>query len=324
MAINIKTSIRARRWQRREGIQMKRKVNLVGQNTLTVSLPTKWARDNGIKKGDEINILEENKELRILVGEAQKKGPKEISISFKKEHAVGIRSILGAYYRKGYDIIKVTFESDKIFSILKDAVGSLIGYEIVERGKNSCTIKSYLVENKDEYNSCVMRMVNTVKTSMHAVKEDYNKNEYGRLKELEEYRFAGWKLRDLGMRILVKENLYGEPSYGHMIILWTLEKISRNYKRMYGAISENKLKKDPKISKMMEEVAEYFDIFVKTLNKMDIASVEELNIEHDRITKELYSLLPKAKLNSLIIYYLLENTRRIQDMASLLIVANQD
>ena len=35
---------------------MKRKVNRVGQNTLTVSLPSKWARKYNIKAGDEIVV----------------------------------------------------------------------------------------------------------------------------------------------------------------------------------------------------------------------------------------------------------------------------
>ena len=83
MAINIKTSIRARRWQRREGIQMKRKVNLVGQNTLTVSLPTKWARDNGIKKGDEINIFVFRYEQRgYIISTSQNTGNRSQDISF--------------------------------------------------------------------------------------------------------------------------------------------------------------------------------------------------------------------------------------------------
>ena len=42
---------------------MKRKVNRVGANTLTVSLPSKWAMKYGIKAGDEIEGNEEGKKI---------------------------------------------------------------------------------------------------------------------------------------------------------------------------------------------------------------------------------------------------------------------
>ena len=52
---------------------MKRKINRVGQNTLTVSLPTKWVKKIGIKQGDELDIFEEGRNLTIGVGNKRKK-----------------------------------------------------------------------------------------------------------------------------------------------------------------------------------------------------------------------------------------------------------
>ena len=45
---------------------MKRKINLVGQNTLTVSLPTKWAKRYNLKKGDEVEVSEEEKNIQLI------------------------------------------------------------------------------------------------------------------------------------------------------------------------------------------------------------------------------------------------------------------
>ena len=52
---------------------MKRKVNRVGQNTLTISLPAKWAKNNNIKPGDELEIFEEPKLLMIHRKKARRK-----------------------------------------------------------------------------------------------------------------------------------------------------------------------------------------------------------------------------------------------------------
>ena len=43
--------------------KMKRKIVKHGNSTLTVSLPSKWAKNNSLKQGDEIDVIENGKEL---------------------------------------------------------------------------------------------------------------------------------------------------------------------------------------------------------------------------------------------------------------------
>ena len=51
---------------------MKRKVNLVGSSTLTVSLPTAWAKERGIKKGDELNVSWDDQAVVFSIAEGVK------------------------------------------------------------------------------------------------------------------------------------------------------------------------------------------------------------------------------------------------------------
>jgi len=44
---------------------MKRKVTLHGPATLSVSLPLKWARMFNVKKGDELEVVEQKDSLLI-------------------------------------------------------------------------------------------------------------------------------------------------------------------------------------------------------------------------------------------------------------------
>ena len=44
---------------------MKRKAIQLASQTIVVSLPAKWVRQQGIKKGDEIDVEERGKELVI-------------------------------------------------------------------------------------------------------------------------------------------------------------------------------------------------------------------------------------------------------------------
>ena len=67
---------------------MKRKVVQVGPTTLMVSLPQKWAQHCGIRKGHEIDVIEEGNTL-ILGASIQPKF-KEITITIpSKEEYLG-------------------------------------------------------------------------------------------------------------------------------------------------------------------------------------------------------------------------------------------
>ena len=60
----------------------KRKVSLIGPSTLMVSLPSKWVKEFGVKKGDEINITENGPNLLL---ESQK---------LKKENHMRLISVI--------------------------------------------------------------------------------------------------------------------------------------------------------------------------------------------------------------------------------------
>jgi hypothetical protein len=154
------------------------------------------------------------------------------------------------------------------------------------------------------------------------VREDYAKGKYERLEEVEDYRFTGWKLRDLSMRIVSKKNISKESKHEYLLLLWTLEKINRNYKRLYCALKENDFKKNAKILAYYDKVSEFYDFFSKNLLKKDVKISEHINTEHDILEKEAFEILMELKKDSVVMTYLLENVKRMQDMASPLLMIN--
>jgi len=44
---------------------MERKINLVGKNTLTISIPSKWTKRNKVTKGQTLNLNDEGNKLTI-------------------------------------------------------------------------------------------------------------------------------------------------------------------------------------------------------------------------------------------------------------------
>ena len=55
---------------------MKRKVIQIAESTQLVSLPRKWALKYGVKKGDEVDVLEEGNKIVVSTGVEDEKKSK--------------------------------------------------------------------------------------------------------------------------------------------------------------------------------------------------------------------------------------------------------
>ena len=85
---------------------MKRKIIRQGHNTLTVTLPSKWAAKNGIKPGDEVDITEN--ETSLVIGSSPKgAGGESITVDISGLTPPIIWRMISSAYRAGYSEIKV-------------------------------------------------------------------------------------------------------------------------------------------------------------------------------------------------------------------------
>ena len=74
---------------------MKRKLNRVGQNTLTVSLPSEWAKTHNLKPGDDIELMESGNTLTISKSKIPEK--REVTIEINESQGLFKRLILIQY-----------------------------------------------------------------------------------------------------------------------------------------------------------------------------------------------------------------------------------
>ena len=121
---------------------MKRKVIKQGKSTLMISLPSKWVKDNNINRGDEIDLQIDGKNLAIKIDSKQKKRTK---VHVKKSDKDHLQPILSLLYYSGYEEIELTF--DKIPKDIERNVSDHTGLEIIQKTKNSVTLKSFLNNN---------------------------------------------------------------------------------------------------------------------------------------------------------------------------------
>lgn len=116
---------------------MKRKVAQVGPSTLMVSLPIKWVRERGIKKGDEMEVVEQGNTL--LLGTSFHHPSKEMTVVIPSISDYLTRFITAPYV-KGYDTIIIKYNDKKVYDNVLDTSKLLMGFEIVENTSHSCTL----------------------------------------------------------------------------------------------------------------------------------------------------------------------------------------
>ena len=238
---------------------MKRKVNQVGTGTLTVSLPNKWAEKHGIKKGDEIEVEEEESNLVISVNNTKKLDKVEVYV--KKPKRLVSRTI-NNLYRKGVSEIKIRFDEQIIIKDIQKMLPLLMGFEITEQGKDFLIIKNIMQINHEEYDQTFRRLflitLNLSDESYEAIK----KGEFEELEGISELESIQNKYYMFCCRVINTSNgMFKMPTLNYLLVQ-RLEDIADDYKYICRYILENE-----KI-KITKETLEYYNEINKVLRNL--------------------------------------------------------
>jgi len=152
---------------------MRRKIIQLAGKTLVVSLPSKWVKSSGVRKGDEIELIESEKGLLVAPVENKNVVKSLLDVSGLNSSLVWYY-LTGAYVR-GVDEIDVRFSESMILNprtkqlvdivaFISDVVASLIGMEVVRYGANFCIVKEVSELKKDEFDTVLKRLFFTVCT----------------------------------------------------------------------------------------------------------------------------------------------------------------
>jgi phosphate uptake regulator len=141
---------------------MKRSVLKISERSLAITLPSEWIKKQGVKKGDCVEVLENNNQIHI---DSQK--VKEISINLEDSNVQVIVKAIVTSYHFGNDIIKLRFsktafdlktqKEKETIEAIKETVNQLIGFEVVSETENSCIIKDVACFNGEEFKTLLRR-----------------------------------------------------------------------------------------------------------------------------------------------------------------------
>ena len=122
-----------------------RKVQFTGNSTFTISLPKNWIDKMGIRRGDVVGLVRDNRgTITITPSIDARKDYRSKIINLQKESPAHLERMLIGTYIMGFDTIIVRAK-ERIDNAVKEKVRqftrSVTGVEIVEETINSVTIK---------------------------------------------------------------------------------------------------------------------------------------------------------------------------------------
>jgi len=254
---------------------IKRKIVLHGSSTLTVSLPSSWAKKHGVRKGDELNVEEHGRELRIGTEKSVGLGRKKVEIdNFKR---LGKHNIASSY-RQGFDEIQVVCRDAKQIKEIRDLMSrEITGFEVVRQDSEGLVLKDLTGHNKNEFDIAVRRMwllvIDLSRESLEAIKEGDSQ----RLSNVKILDQSVNKFCNYCLRILMKNghsDFKKTPLYYHFVK--SLEEIGDRYKDICGLYLTNPERVDRKFVRDFGEINSHLSEFYGLFYKYDPDQMEVL------------------------------------------------
>src|SRR3989344_3028529 len=277
---------------------MKRKIIQLAGKTFVISLPIKWAKLYGLKKGQELELIEKGKSLIINT-------QKEIEFSKIKIHLSGpdefIAKRINTAYKSGYDELELSYDDASVVKIIKKELEYLMGYEIVKQGEKYCFVKNIAIQMDEELDNILRRiflmLLEMADEGIDAVK----KQELLRIEDIASLEDTNDKLTNFCKRILNK-NSYKE-----------LEKIADDYEEILRKISDSKLKLSKETINYFEKINVFLRTFYELYYEFDENKGKRLTNEQTKLLKEGEELL-KNKSDNIITHYLLSILNKTYEM----------
>lgn len=295
---------------------MIRKIIKQGHNTLTITLPTEWAKKFNLVAGSEIDVSERDNGLFISTQKNGKKKTAEFDIS-----GMDIPTIWKYFmvvYREGYDEVIVRFNPEdeyespyKFFTIhaidikygntkprehttvetIQEITNRFIGFEVVEHHKDFVVIKDMAELSSKEFDSSLRRVFLLIQQMAEEISEAIKTNKHETLRHTHDIDINVDKFHDYCIRVLNKTG-FKETKKTNLLFsfLYLLEMLGDELKNIAFHIiddmknnSLDNLKQPGEI--IIEQINKLYDLFYNFS--------KEKVVEMSKRDMEVYFYLPK-------------------------------
>jgi len=151
----------------------RRRLQITGGTTYTISLPKTWVIRNRLEKGAEVIILDRGEYLEITLTKPMKRDYESklniVTLEITQDEVSSIERLLIAYYEAGYDIIKIVQNpilSEDLRNNMRRILLRLSGLEIVEEAANYIILQSIVDASYIPINRTLDRMETLVESML--------------------------------------------------------------------------------------------------------------------------------------------------------------
>ncbi len=267
---------------------MRRKIVKQGAATLMISLPSKWCKKFGLKKGDEIDIESINENLLVSSKGIKTKQETEITLIGLAESS--IRTLITNTYRLGYDKIKVNFSSDIQFKILQEVIKKrLLGFDVIKKGKNFCIIENITEPSPEQFENLLQKIFLNI-IELFEITEDRLQNK----KSISDYEDTEARIQryDNFCRRVIAKRQFEKNSQ----LFWTfLTLIIHGQRELYllnRFLNKKNMKESKEIIILLKDTKIMFKMIQEAYFKKDISLLKKIHdLEKKLIYQKAYKIL---------------------------------
>lgn len=279
----------------------RRKVIRQGKGTLTMSLPMSWVRQLKLSSGDELEV--EQRGFQLIVGPGTRQARKKTEVDLAGFSRGLIFVVLHNIYIRGDEEAKLHFDKPETYATVAEGIKQMIGFEIIEQSKNSCTIKE-LARGESEDFDAILRRVFLILLGM--AEDGLNALKNRDTKELAMIMKRDESVNSLILYCLRTLNKKGNADIQRAMHLYALlvllEQLGDCYSRFYRDV--------PKVSKQVinigNDIATLLREFYELFYKFDKTKASELKDKRDKNRDKINNLLTtvECKNDLLALHYL--------------------
>jgi len=298
---------------------MKRKVNKIGPATLMVSLPAKWVKKYGVKKGDELEVEEKNQNL--VIASSIKEEEKSINIKLESSEYKFIRALIRNLYIHGFEHIRIEYKSSVDYASISKAINDLGGYEITKESSDRCTIENISEIKAEQFGSFYNKQFQLILFMQdlveRALEEGANDDDKAIMDSLNK---KSSKYACICRRILIRNKLMNnDDAIIKFYVINLIHMIARNYANCYNHLYNNKLNVSKEIISFANDVNKLFKELYNLHMKKKVLNITE---KREGLLRDKLPGLFKNTKDGMIIYYLAEIVRLIGTSAPKIEIMN--
>jgi len=273
---------------------MERKLIKQGGGGYTVYLPKEWVIDNGLEKGDIIDIDIIGQNLRISQ-KPEKRKKSEICLEISGEYKDSIRVLVITAYRQGYDIIKVKISSKKQYNILKELIeDSIIGFEITSYNEGLCIIENITEPSQEQFDNIFRKLLLNIE-ELFEFGLMKMKNPSRKIKDFKITEKRIMQYDNFCRRILYKYR-FDRKSSSLLSFMYKLGNIQREIFYANDVSKSYKFFSNATI-KFMEDAFSLFKLLEEMILKKDMHKYKEIHdVQNELIHKRLKKLLNSSQI----------------------------